>query len=91
MMNNRLNEYCEQTNLINNGKIGLKKKCRTSDHLLILKSIINKHVYDNKKKVYTCFVDLKKAFDSIWQKALFHKLESNNINGNFLELLKKHI
>ena len=26
MMNNRLNEYCEQTNLINNGQIGLKKK-----------------------------------------------------------------
>ena len=53
-----------------------------------MKSIINKYVYDNKKKVYTCFADFKKAFDSIWQKALFHKLESNNINGNFLELLK---
>ena len=26
MMNNRLNEYCEQTNLINNGQIGFKKK-----------------------------------------------------------------
>ena len=38
--------------------------------------------------MHTCFVDFKKAFDSIWQKALFHKLESNNINGNFLELLK---
>ena len=43
---------------------------------------------DNKEKVYTCFVDFMKAFDSIWEKALFHKLESNNINGNFLELLK---
>ena len=30
----------------------------------------------------------KKAFDSIWHIALFHKLETNNINGNFLELLK---
>ena len=68
-------------------KLDSKKKCRTSDHLLTLKSIINKYVYDNKKKG-VCFVDLNKAFDSIWQKALFHKLESNNINGNFLELLK---
>ena len=88
MMNNRLNEYCEQNNLINIGQIGFKKGCRTSDHLLTLKSIINKYVYDKRTKLYTCFVDFKKAFDSIWQKALFHKLEVNNINGNFLNLLK---
>ena len=91
MMNNRLNEYCEQTKLINIGQIGFKKKSRTSDHLLTLKSIINKYVYDDKKKVYACFVDFKKAFDSIWQKGLFHKLELNNINGNFLDLLRNII
>ena len=88
MMNSRLNEYCEKNNLINVGQIGFKKESRTSDHLLTLKSIVNKYVYDNKGKLYTCFVDFKKAFDSIWHKALFHKLETNNINGNFLELLK---
>ena len=33
-------------------------------------------------------MDFKKAFDSIWHKALFHKLERNKINGNFLDLLK---
>ena len=38
--------------------------------------------------MYTCFVDFRKAFDSIWHKALFYKLETYNINGNFLELLK---
>ena len=84
----RLNEYCENANLINNGQIGFKKGCRTSDHILTLKGIINKYVYDNKQKVYTCFVDFKKAFDSIWQKALLYKLELNNINGKFLNLLK---
>ena len=51
MMNNRLNEYCEQTSLINIGQIGFKKKSRTSDHLLTLKSLINKYVHDNKKGV----------------------------------------
>ena len=30
----------------------------------------------------------KNAFDSIRHKALFHKLERNKINGNFLDLLK---
>ena len=36
--------------------------------------------FKKKKKLYT--------FDSIWHKALFHKLELNKINGNFLDLLK---
>ena len=33
-------------------------------------------------------MDFKKAFDSIWHKALLHKLELNKINGNLLDLLK---
>ena len=88
MMHNRLNEYCEQNNLINKGQIGFKKGSRTSDHVLTLKSIVNKYVYDNNQKLYTCFVDFKKAFDSIWHNGLFHKLQLNNINGKFLDLLK---
>ena len=45
-------------------------------------------MYDKKGQVYTRFIDFKKAFDSISQNALFHKLELNNVNGNFLNLLK---
>ena len=86
MMNNRLDEYTEQTNLINHGQIGFKRHSRTSDHVLTLKGLINK--YDKKNKLYTCFVDFKKAFDSIWHKAMFHKLKRNKINGNFLDLLR---
>ena len=90
-MNNRLVEYTELSNLINQGQIRFKKSSRTTDHLFTLESLINKYVYDNKKKLYTCFVDFKKAFDSIWHKGLFNKLEINNINGKFLDLLKKHV
>ena len=88
MMNNKLDEYNEQTNLINHGQIGFKRHSRTSDHVLTLQGLINKYVYDKKNKLYTCFVDFKKALDSIWHKALSHKLERNKINGNFLDLLK---
>ena len=88
LMNNRLDEYVQQTNLINQAQIGFKKYSRTSDHVFTLKSLINKYVYDNKNKLYTCFVDFKKAFDSIWHNGLFYKLELNKIDGKFLDLLK---
>ena len=39
-------------------------------------------------KVYLCFIDLKKAYDSVWQEGMYAKLESLNINGKFLEIIK---
>ena len=35
-----------------------------------------------------CFVDFKKAYNSVWQKGLFDKLEALNINGPFLDSLE---
>ena len=47
------------------------------------------YVGDKKgKKLYTCFVDFQKAFDSVWHDGLFRKLENKGINGNFLKLIK---
>ena len=88
MLNCRLNDFCENNNVINRGQLGFRKNNGTIDQVTTLKTIINKYVYDNKKKLYTCFVDCKKAFDSIWHEGLFYKLSKNKINGNFLDLIK---
>ena len=40
------------------------------------------------KKLYSCFIDFKKAFDSVWHIDLFRKLENLGVNGNFLNLIK---
>ena len=54
-----------------------------------LTTIVNKYVVDQRgKKLYTCFVDFQKAFDSVWHDALFRKLENKGINGPFLNLIK---
>ena len=39
-------------------------------------------------KLYTCFVDFKKAYHSVWHKGLFHKVDSLGINGTFSDLIK---
>ena len=89
-LNERLKSYLHKMNTINKAQIGFKAKFRTSDHILTSKTLINKHVKDeNKKKVFACFVDFRKAYDSIWEKGLFHKLNSNGINGPFLSILKR--
>jgi hypothetical protein len=41
-----------------------------------------------KGRLYACFVDFKKAFDSVWHEGLFKKLFRNNTSGNFYKLIK---
>jgi hypothetical protein len=50
------------------------KGSRTSDHILTLKTIIDK-AFKSSKKVYACFIDFKKAFDTINREALFFNLK----------------
>ena len=49
MMNNRLNEYCENNNIINRGQLGFRKHNRTVDQVTTLKSLVNKYTYDKKR------------------------------------------
>ena len=89
LLNKRLAAYCSDQKLINREQIGFLKNNRTSDHILTLKTLVNKYVGEKKgKKLYTCFIDFQKAFDSVWHEGLFRKLENKGINGNFLQLIQ---
>lgn len=37
--------------------------------------------------MFACFVDLQKAFDTVWRDGVFHKLKKYNIGGNFLRVI----
>ena len=38
--------------------------------------------------MYTCFVDLEKAFDSVWRKSLLHKIRKLGIAGKMFDIIK---
>ena len=88
LLDNRVQEFCTKKEIINKNQIGFKRNHRTFDHLLTLKAIVKKYVPIGKKKLFTYFVDLKKAFDSVWHKGLFYKIENVGIYGKTLELIK---
>ena len=60
---------------------------RTSDHILTLKTLIDKYFRKNKY-ICACFIDLKKTFDTINRKALLYKLQRYNIRGCFYNILE---
>ena len=42
----------------------------------------------HKEKVYACFIDFRKVFDSVWHEGLFYKLLKTNTGGNLYNLMK---
>ena len=87
LLNNRIQSFCTENGLIHKNQIGFQKNCRTTDHIFTRKTLVKKYVTVGKEKLYTCFVDFQKAFDSVWHKGLFHKLSNNGISGKSLSLL----
>ena len=88
VMANRLINCIEHNNLMPETQAAFRKNTRTTDHIYTLQSIINKYCFSKKDKLFCCFVDFKKAFDSVWREALFYKLLKLGIHGNFYLLLK---
>ena len=87
LLNNRILLQTKQRNLINKNQTGFKEKHRTADNLLTLKNVVKKYVTIGKGKLYACFVDFKKAYDSVWHEGLFFKMRRNNLQGKLLDLI----
>ena len=85
----RLENYIQDNNLISPNQIGFQKGHRTADHVFVLSSIINKIVKAENKKLYTAFIDFRKAYDHINRTLLFLKLQNMGIQGLFYENLKR--
>ena len=59
--------------IIPSNQLGYQKGCRTSDHILTLKNIIDKYILKGKQ-LFSCFVDFKSAFDTVWRDGMLFKL-----------------
>ena len=39
------------------------------------------------QKIYSCFVDMRKVFDSLWHNGLLYKLISNGVGKKFYQVI----
>jgi hypothetical protein len=60
VLNNRLSKFFISNNIINKEQFGFMKGRRTTDHMFVLKTLIDKYVERNSKPLYACFVDFKR-------------------------------
>ena len=62
ILNNRLRDYLELDSIISEEQNGFRPDRSCQDHIFTLASLIENRFAD-KKDTFTCFIDLKKAFD----------------------------
>ena len=89
LLNTRLTGSLNKNNIIQKTLIVFVENHRTSDHVYTLKSAVAKHVNTTSRgRIYGCFVDFKKAYDSVWHKFLFTKLKNLNVNSVLINIIK---
>ena len=82
----RLTQYMDSHVPLSKSQHGFRKGYSTSTYMYNLISSIQ-HSTKSKQKVAGIFVDLQKAFDSVWHNGLLYKLHKLGIRGNFLKVL----
>ena len=87
ILRNRLAKFLESNKLLSNCQIGFSSGKRTTDHIFVLKTLLD--ISKSKKKpLFMCFIDLKSAFDTVWRDGLLLKLLNLGLSTNFINLLK---
>ncbi len=82
-INKRLSNYLETSDLLAEEQNGFRKNRSCEEHVFTLNSIIR-----NNSKVFTAFIDLKKAFDFVDRDMLLYKLLINGVDGNVYNSIK---
>ena len=86
-LNERLSNFVKAHDTVGPEQAGFKSDNSTIDHIFVLKTLAD--IYLNKRKrLYCCFVDYQKAFDTINRTKLWSKLLSSGISGRILKVIK---
>ena len=87
VINNRLLKWSNENSIITDAQFGFKPGYGTTDAMFSLHTVISK-VLSSKKKLYCCFVDYRKAFDSVNRYKLLFTLARSGITGKLYGIIK---
>ena len=88
ILNARMMEFVLGNNILSKSALGFVPGNRTSDAHIIINNLVNKICHKEGSKIFSCFVDFKKAFDSVPRDLLLKKLLKHGINGKFFNIIR---
>ena len=81
-------QFTIDKHILSDSQLGFLPGNSTSDAHIIINNVVRKYCHKNGRKIYSCFVDFAKAFDTIPRDILFNKLLSYGIRGRFFNTIK---
>ena len=82
-----LTKFLEDNEIMRKNQIGFKKHSRTSDHLFVIKTIMDKLKSKKCKEIYACFIDFKY---NLAQRIIVQVIKFKNFRI-FLSYYQKHV
>ena len=90
ILESRLREFVEKSKVLNDSQNGFRAGRSTATYIIKMLAKIQ-HDINNKQKIAGIFIDLQKAFDSVWIEGLIYRLSRLNIKGQYLGLMKSFL
>ena len=88
ILNNRLIEFVKEKKLLSPSQLGFVTGNRCSDAHIIIYNLIKKKCHSQNSRIYSCFVDFKKAFDSVPRDLLLKKILDFGITGKVFNIIR---
>jgi hypothetical protein len=83
LIERRLSDYCEEQGFRARGQAGFRDGHRTCDHVFVLKHLIDRSRIAGGR-LFACFVDFQKAYDSVRRDLLMRCLADIGLRGSIL-------
>jgi hypothetical protein len=87
---NRLHWYLEYKQILNKEQAGLRRGRSTTDHIVQLETDV-KLSFSKKRSTVAVFLDISKAYDSVWSQGLVYKAAKLGVTGNTLALIEEFL
>lgn len=87
IMNSRITTFLDKYDKMNMEQISFKEGHRTADHIFVIKTILSKYK-KNHRSIYACFVDFRKAYDSVSIPCLLYKLHQIGVTGHMHSVIE---
>ena len=82
-----MKEWTIKYDKLTDAQFGFKENHSTIDAIFMLNHFIEEQIR-NRKKLYCCFVDFRKAYDLINRNSLWYKMIKEGIDGKIFKVLK---
>ena len=83
----RLSKWCEDRKIFEQEQAGFRAGRSTVNHIFTLAEIIKRKKREGKP-TYACFLDIKKAYNTVWREGLWDKLQRAGIQNRISQVIK---